>query len=323
MKKSYFDILPATALLISLIFSSCHHKDLDFEEIPMEEVEIRFDWSNAPEANPASMATWFFYNPTESPDSTLRFDFPNASGGIVRIPYGHFSGLAYNSDNTDWAYFRNSENMEGFEIYTRQVNSLPKSGLSTRGIPRAKEAEDEVMVETPGQVWSAKNETMNFKRGERNKVLVFTPEDIMCHYVVDILDIENLSAIEGTAADASLSGMSGGYYQGKKQATDTKYTLPFIMTKDDSNNSLHGEFLTFGESPVRNNPHKLCLYALMKDGNKYFYTFDVARQIYDANDPKYVHIVVHGLSLPKPITGGNGFQPDVSDWEQIDIDLKM
>ena len=205
MNKIFLTLLPGATLLFPLLFSSCHHKDLDFEEIPMEEVEIRFDWSNAPEANPESMATWLFYNPTESPDSTLRFDFPNSIGGIVRIPYGHFTGLAYNSDNTDWAYFRNYENMEDFEIYTRQVNSLPKSGLSTRNVPRANEAEDEPMVETPGQVWSAKNEAMSFRRGERNKVLVFVPEDIMCHYTVDILDIENLSAIEGTAADASLS----------------------------------------------------------------------------------------------------------------------
>lgn len=319
--KNITGLCMITSLVMTL--SSCRHKDLDFEDLPMQDVKIAFDWRNAPEANPSSMAVYLFYSPLESPDSTLRYDFPNNSGGEVRIPYGSFSGLAFNSDNTDWAHFRNSENIVGFEIYTLEASSLPKSGLATRALPKAKEAEDEIMVECPGQVWSGKNDAMSLKRGEQYKTLTFFPEDIVCHYTVDIIDIDNLSSIEGTATDASLSGMAGGFLQGQHAATDTHYTLPFILVKDTRNNSLHGEFLTFGESPKTKNPHKLCVYAIMSDGNKYFYTFDVADQIYNATDPKHVHIVVRGLSFPKPITGGSGFNPDVNDWDEVDIDLRM
>ncbi|MDE5806473.1 MAG: DUF5119 domain-containing protein [Muribaculaceae bacterium] len=309
--------------LAGLSLSSCRHKDIDFDDVPMQEVKVVFDWSKAPEAAPASMALWLYYSPLESPDSTLRYDFNNNTGGPVRIPYGSFSGIALNSDNSDWAHFRNTENIETFEIFTREISSLPASGLRTRAVPRARDAEEESMVETPNAVWSGRNDGMSLKRGEREKTLIFYPEELTSHYTVDILDIDNISAIDGTATDATLSGMAGGFLHGRGEATDTRHTLPFVMVKDEEKNSLHGEFLTFGESPKTRNPHKLGLYLMMSDGNKYFYTFDVSNQIYDAPDPKNVHIVVRALSLPQPVTGGNGFSPEVSDWESVDIDLKM
>lgn len=315
-----------TILLIAfttVFFSSCRHKDVDFEDIPMQEVKVVFDWEKSPEANPASMALYLFYDPTESPDSTLRYDFANNKGGTVRIPFGSFSGLAFSSDNTDWAHFRNSEDIETFEIYTREVVSLPTSGLRTRALPRAREAEEETMVETPGMIWNARNDGMSLRRGERSKTLVFYPEELICHYTVDIIDVANISSIEGSATDATLSGMAGGYMQGHGEATDTRHTLPFIMTKNEQEKSLHGEFLTFGESPKTKNPHKLGLYAVMEDGNKYFYSFDVADQIYNAKDPRNVHIVVKGLTLPEPVSEGSGFIPDVDEWESVDIDINM
>lgn len=309
------------AALLSL--SSCRHKDIDFEDFPMQGVDIAFDWSNAPDADPTSMAVFLFYNPTESPDSTLRYDFQNKTGGSVRIPFGSFSGLAFSSDNTDWAHFRNTESIEDFEIYTREVVRLPKSGLGTRGIPKAREAEEETMVECPQKIWSGRNDLMQLKKGESRKTFTFYPEELTCHYTVDIYDIENLNAIDGTAVDATLSGMSGSYMQGKKAASDTRHTIPFLLTKKDSENSLHAEFLTFGESPLSKNPHKLGVYLVMNDENKYFYSFDVGNQIYEATDPKHVHIVIHGLSLPVPITGGSGFAPDVNDWETVERDITM
>lgn len=325
VKKNYLKytlrLCAVTAILLSI--SSCRHKDIDFDDVPMQEVKVLFEWDNAPDANPESMALFLFYNPIESPDSTLRYDFANNKGGIIKIPYGGFSGLAFNSDNTDWAHFRNSEDIETFEIYTRETTSLPSSGLKTRSLPRARDTEDETMVETPRMIWSARNDGMSLRKGERSKTLIFYPEDILCHYTVDITGIDNLSSITGTASDATLTGMAGGFLQGKKEATDTRHTLSFIMVKNEKSNSLHGEFLTFGESPKTRNPHKLGLYAILEDGNKYFYSFDVADQIYNATDPRHVHIVVNGLSLPEPVNEGSGFIPDVDDWESVERDIQM
>ncbi|MDE7413613.1 MAG: DUF5119 domain-containing protein [Muribaculaceae bacterium] len=325
LHKSWKVLFPMSVvgLGIASLLSSCRHKDLDFEEVPRQKVNIRFDWSNAQDASPSSMEVWLFYSPEESPDSTLRFDFNNSYGGSVKIPYGSFSGLALNSDNTDWARFRNTENIEMFEIFTKEASGLPVSGIKTRAFPRAKGAEEETLVEAPGMIYSARNDGMSLRRGETEKTFTFFPEEIVCHYTVDVKDVKNISSIDGTAVDGTLSGMAGSYMHGKKEASDSKVTIPFYLVKDSQGNSLHGEFLTFGESPKTSNPHKLSLYAVLDDGNKYLYTFDVSSQIYDAPDPKHVHIVVSGLPLPDPVIEGSGFTPDVSDWENVEIDLPM
>lgn len=312
----------ASLLFISLL-SSCHHKDIDFEEVVTQEVNVLFDWRNAPEASPSSMAAYFYNLSQGSTAENVRFDFANSTGGEIRIPIGSYSGLAMNTDNTDWAQVRNSESMEDFEIYTREVSVLSATNLSTRAIPKARGAEEETTVETPGMLYSAREDNMTLTRKDKKKTFVFYPEEAVCHYTVDIINIENLSSIDGKSVDATISGMSGGYSHGQKQATDTHHTLPFILVKEENENSLHGEFLTFGESPVTKHSHLISLYLLLSDGNKYFYTFDVSRQIYEASDPRHVHIIINGLSVPKAITGGNGFIPDVNEWKTVDIDLKM
>lgn len=40
-------------------------------------------------------------------------------------------------------------------------------------------------------------------------------------------------------------------------------------------------------------------------------------------DPRNVHIVLDGLPLPKPITNGGGFQPEVEPWQPVEIDIEM
>lgn len=315
----------AIAICASTFFllSSCRHKDIEFEDIPMQEVNVVFDWRNAPDANPSSMATYFFDTDSHEDIQPLRFDFQNMTGGEIKIPYGTYSGIALNSDATDWAALRNTNDVDGFEIYTHESTYLPSSGLRIRSIPRAKEAEDETVVETPGLIWGSRSDNLSLASEDRQKTFTFYPEELICHYKVDILDIENISSIEATGIDATLSGMAGGYLHGQGKPTDTKCTLPFLLVKDEQKKALHGEFLTFGESPLTKNPHKLAVYTILSDGNKYLYTFDVSDQVYNAPDPRHVNIIVRGLSLPQPVEEGNGFIPDVEEWESVDIDIKM
>ena len=41
------------------------------------------------------------------------------------------------------------------------------------------------------------------------------------------------------------------------------------------------------------------------------------------DDGRHVHIVVDGFKLPKPITNGGGLQPNVDEWESVDVDIEM
>ena len=69
-------------------------------------------------------------------------------------------------------------------------------------------------------------------------------------------------------------------------------------------------------------PHKLVLYVWLKDGSKYYYTFDVTDQVDEAPEKRRVHIVIDGLTLPEPITGGD-MEVAVDDWMVVNEDITM
>ena len=109
MKKIYHALM----LLIGCLLASCEHKELCFDHSPAMEVEVVFDWKNSPEAHPESMRLYLF--PKEGGEPLL-YEFPNKTGGIIKVQPGEYKALCYNSD-TETIGFRNIESMETFEAY--------------------------------------------------------------------------------------------------------------------------------------------------------------------------------------------------------------
>lgn len=316
-------IIYSLPLLIGTVFCSCEHKDLVYEDDFQSEVEVVFDWQNALDASPESMAAYFYDYDTSTP---IRFIFDNKYGGLIKIPTGSYCGLAMNSDNSDWARVRRTEDHDGFETYTQDADNLAAYSLSTRSIPRAEGTEQERVAKTPGMLWSDRQDNLNIafeKNVGAHKVITFYPQEAVCHYVVDISNVENLEHLDGTQIDGTISGMAEGYLHGKNCGSEGHVTMPFVLTADISAGTLHGEFLTFGESADNTGTHILTIYLYLTDGSKWYYTFNVTGQVHNAPDSHHVHIVLSGLPLPNPITTGGGIKPSVNDWQTEDIELKL
>lgn len=289
------------------------------------EIYVAFDWRNAPDANPSSMMAYFF--PATRGDAIL-YTFSNAEGGEITIPYGYYAGIGLNGDNTEWAGMRNTDDPESFEVYTRDAENLEAYGILSRSVPRAEGTEHERMAKTPGMIWSDRKDNINLSAdddadGNGVHTITFYPEEAICHYTVDILDIAHSEYLHGAEVDATLSGMGEGFLAGKHTATDVAVTMPFTLKSDTKANSLNGQFLTFGECCSTAHSHMLTVYVYLTDGTKWYHAYDVTDQVTSAPDPRNVHIVVRGLDLPQPITGGSGFQPDVNEWNNININLSM
>lgn len=311
-------MLPVASL--AAVLSACEHKELCFDHTHLISVEVEFDWSLAPEADPASMAAYFFSDKGDEE----RFVFTDNRGGRIMIPFGNYNGIGTNNDNTDWAGLRNESDIETIETYTAGTEVLAGNGFETYSLPRARGAEDEHFISSPGMMWSARTDNIRLQITDTLGHVVFTPSEAICHYKVIINDVENLKYLHGSAIDATLTGMSEGFLHGSQQATDTHATLPFTLAADpDSPNTLETSFLTFGESPAQHYPHYLTVYLRLTDGTKWYSTFDVTRQIQTAEDPHNVTIVVSGLKLPSPILHDEGLHPDVNDWQTIEVDLDM
>lgn len=317
----HFYSLMALAAIISL--SSCNHKDLWYDQTAGSNVTVVFDWRNAPDADPASMEL-YLYDASGSTFHPLHYVFTGRDGGPASISFGSYQALGKNSDDNSWAVRSGSDDIDSFEISTLDASTLSAYGLSSYEVPRADAAAGERMAATPSMSWSARVDDVYLPVDTAAHVITLYPEEIVCHYTVDILDVENIASVHGEEIDGTLSGMAESYNCGRCCTSGATVTHPFVLTADAATGSLHSEFLTFGvHSDDVAVPHILTIYLYLSDGSKWSYDFDVASQISSAPDPRHVHIVVRGLSLPEATPSAGGFRPNVEDWNSEHIDLEM
>lgn len=308
--------------LLSMTFSasltSCRHKDLGLE-IDTGHFNVIFDWKNAPDANPSSMALYLYDAESGEP---IRFIFQNNWGGTIRVHSAVYNGLCLNADLTDWAVISEGEINE-YEISTPDADMLSVSGFSTRAIPRAPSADTERFAETPGMLWGYRTDGIVAPRDDQEKTVYMYPDEKVCHYTVDVYDSGDVTRYSAGGIDATLSGMSEGYLVGKDKSHEATVTHTFVLKPVKNDNSLHSEFLTFGEPPMGSR-HHISIYLVRDDGKKWNCNVDVTDQIRNAPDPRHVHIIIRGITLPDPDEGGGmAVTPDVEDWESVNITLKM
>lgn len=314
----------STALLILGVtsLSSCRHKDVLYEEPLTRDVEIRFDWTNAPDANPESMAVYLFERNT---GKQLRYIFTDRRGGTVNLPYGQYDAICMNADNTDWAEHHHTDDIERFATHTHDATTLAAQTLSVSTLPSLPSRADapERVAQTPGMLYSDRRNEWSFNYTDTTKVFMMYPSEAVCHYTVTVIGAENIEAFDGTTIDATLSGMAEGFVHGQQAPTTTHSTLAFTVKADMEKQILYSEFLTFGEPTDNDLTHQLTLYARLDDGTGWYQTTDVTDQVKNAPDPTHVNIVIRNISLPRNVdkSEAGGFRADVNDWQTNRIDL--
>ena len=315
VKNIFFMVLTAISL------TGCHHKDLLSECQTSMQLNVVFDWRNAPDAQVGSMALYLY---PEDGGKPLRYIFQNATGGEIAVPFGRYTALCMNSDNTDWALTDLTDHLETFEIHSGPATGLSYADLHSSSIQHEEDA-DTALVETPRLIWTDAGEQLSLQPSDTGvKTLTLYPTESGCHYTIDIYDIANTDALESGTMLATFSGLSGGYHPGLSHPSEERVTMPLTMTVDGDGSKIHGEFLNFGLCPDIIYKNELRLYYFLTDGTALSYTFDVTDQTDSAPDPRNVHIVLRGLPVPEPIAGGGGLKPIVEDWlvEHITIPMK-
>ena len=316
MKK----IFHAAAAAVLAAATSCEHKELCYDHSDAVDVEVVFDWCNAPDASPESMSLYLFPAGGEA----LRYEFTDCRGGTIRVPVGSYEALCLNSDTENVTY-RNAECRETFEVTTRTADLL--SGLSvlgvlSDGVPRVDGTESERVILPPDMLWSDYAESVELKPTAGTPTVTLSPEMSICRYTVEIRNAANLKYVSGISG--SLSSMAESLYPGVgcDATCKTGATIPFDAAVSADKSTVTGELFAFG-CPSARKTHTLTVYAVLSDESKWYYTYDVTDQIHSAPDRRDVHIVLDGLPLPKPIVNGGGFQPDVDDWQSVNVDIEM
>ena len=195
--------------------------------------------------------------------------------------------------------------------------------MNVNSLPRARAAESERMARTPQALYGDRGDGVTLRVTDSEQTVTLYPREVTAHYTVTVTDVENIRNLSGASLDATLSGMAEGFCHGRMASTDTPVTMPFTLSANSTARTLEGKFLTFGECPHTSVPHLLVVYMVFADGSRRYQTFDVTRQVSEAPDPMNVHIIVGGLDIPQRIDAGGGFRPDVDEWVETDVPLKM
>lgn len=307
-----------------LIAVSCEHKG--FSEISIaEKVQVVFDWNKAPDASVKQMA---FYLYSDSRD-VARHWFSNPAGGIIKSYPGAFTAVCHNDDNSFELLVRNHHSHDEIEIYTEDTYVLTGQNLSTAGIPRAPGTEGEPMRATPSMCYGSNIRDILLFPTDTLQTITLYPEELVCHYTVEFINVENLSRAD-IMVDGALTSMAGGYLPGKLKATQERVSHTFTFSTDIENKRLISNFLTFGVPEGDTLDHMVSLYVVMSDRRGSLYTYNVSDQVNEAPDPRNVHIVISGLSLPEvpdtpPPSDPNspGMNVGIDDWNVQNFDVKV
>lgn len=313
--------------ILLLLMEGCTHKDLN-DDAPTtiaDNVEVIFNWSKVPAKEASTMVLYIYSEEHEMMD----YRFNNPDGGLIRTYGGLHTAVCHSNDDPYGHHLRNHHSHDEMEIFTDDSGVLIGQGISTRGIPRAKGTEDEPLRNTPSMIYGTQNRDVFLKVSSLPQKLELFPEELICRYSVEFVEVENLCNAD-VEIDATISSLAGGYYPGKMAATSEAVSHTFTLTPDMDKNSLSAEFYTFGVPEGEERPHKICLYIALKDRTGNFYTFDVSDQINKATDPRNVSIKIYGLKLPDlpddppaPPQGEGGLSIDIDSWDTYYFDLQV
>ncbi len=308
-------------LLSAAILAGCQRQqELCFdhdrhERIPMD---VEFDWSEHPEANPATMSLYLF---PEDGRPSIRYEFNGRDGGRILVPAGRYTAIALNSD-TEEILVEESDRLETFRVRLRDAYELQGLSMRAAEVPRAPGAEGERMVCAPTKLWRVRSDGLFADEGtEEVKKFRMCPTEAICHYTVRIDSVENIGGV--ASVSATLSGMAGGMLLHDGTLTDETVTIPFEIASDGEA-SLSGSWMTLGhcghsrwrtDIDPSTTKHIFTVYAILADGSRWYHNYTVTDQVHDS-DPDKCDIVLDRLSLPKAMSGG-GFDISVGEWQTV------
>lgn len=313
--------------LLWLLLAGCEHKDLFYQHPAVAVLNVAYDWTSAPDADPQAMGIWFYPSDGGTP---VRADFKGRDGGSVTLRPGIYDIITYNTDYDDL----NRRNSSGYNLHYLECYDASLFGhLAGLEFPslvsqRTIGAPDPLWGCSAGRVevtfegdsavcvpWAEKDEW-----ADRGPIMVdgltitLAPQPLTARYSVEIHGIPDVATVFAlTASVGSLSPLLR-LCDGARGAEEVTQPLPLTL---HASGTAVGETLTFGRIPGSASASELLVYIWRSDDTCQYYRFDVTRQIETAPDPRRVHLVVACTDPPTTVDPGRPGQdsaPSVSDW---------
>lgn len=311
--------------LIALLLSSCQQKELCYDHNHVPKIQVTFDWTDNPDANPSSMMVYLY--PRTPGESVLKREFAGKDGGVAQAKAGvSYTILAFGSDAKN-TYFKELEGENTLEVTSMNATTVGATAIPASEMPRAEGAEDQRWSMPADSIYAAttSEDVMVTRQESGDGGLVevsMTPQRRFYTFHVSVLHVDNPGSLT-TGTVASLSGLTGGINLSTGGKSSEVVTVPFGLTLS-ADSTLTGMFQSYGDSQVADTPNYLLFYCVLTDGSKWQCLYDVTQQVEAAGDDYDVYITIANLPVPKKSGGSNGgIHPDVDDWDNIDVPIPM
>lgn len=248
-------------------------------------------------------------------------------GYIVAEP-GDYRLLTYNF-GTESTIIDQSHLYLGATAYTNEISSVLRQSLSVRA-----EGDEERIVYIPDHLFVDRNEELTLDYGMDVDTLRdasgdhFTAGSIVLSYY---LQVRVKGAQWISSAVGLLTGMAGSatLHDGNAILEDP-VTIYFEMQRGEVEQGsdeafIYTTFHTFGKLPDQNNELQLTFDVRTTDGRALTTTIDITDEFSKPDAIEHQWLLLDTvLTIPEPeepTGGGDGFVPEVDDWEDIETDI--
>lgn len=316
-------------------------------------VRVDFDFTQL-EKEPSAMRV-LFYPIQEDGTTGVPYIFDvTGSGGYANVPEGDFKVLAYNVDTenileVDDTYFDlfrlttacTDVEVEIDEPSNSRESSFARSIFGTK-LPRSSEEGSFKLYDEPEYTCRCYTALFHVdptisvvtdiygnteKVAEAKDQLIMTAETAVCTLKFDVKGIQGLP--RANYVRATLSGISASYQMGDGRCSDEEGMVAFECQIDKDNEIVHGKVHVWGFKPFGKADSRqfLNIYIWATGGNFYFtneITDELTEAIKEAENRKEISIeIITDLDITQGVVGNSGFDPSVSDWEEINTNISM
>ena len=317
--------MPAAALLllaaVLLLGSSCKRRPLSqLDNNVTVNIEIEKDIVNYVYGeDPEMMRVMFF----DSEDGTFATQaFLPAYGGSVSVPPGEtYHILTYNFD-TESVAVGDEYLWDGIHATTNEVSEEARSRLRSR----ATKYDDELIVYAPDHHFVGR--TTDFYIPARS---VDAPPVVIDLYARTIVEtwIVHIDRIQGMEYVSRVAGVISGLALSNTLASDEESREEASVFIESMHYDIGGKvditFNTFGRNPDYHNEQVLSLVVTDLGGDAHIFNFDVSDQFID-NPEQVIYINTDKIIIDEPDSSddsGGGVNPDVDEWEDVEIDIEI
>ena len=298
----------------AMVCASCQ-KDLCNDHVHSTEIDVRFDWSLTKPDGASSM--YMVLMPISGESMTRQEQtFGDTDGGTMVAARGRYHAIALNRNGS-----LNEIHLDTYEGAYATTSATDVVSTKTfhggiKGAPLPAGSTSSDVRSQPSPLYADTCSVFAVDNAHREHVM--QPKRLVDTIDVRVEGVENLEYVIGISA--AISGMNSAVSLSRLEPMDGLCTVPMELEAIGST-TIGGRVLTFGHCHGSQQQHVLTIYTMLVDGSKYYFNYDVSGQLHLTDS---AHIVINIPKLPVPLpTHSGGFQPEMGDWEEREIDVAM